>query len=134
MKMHFRVLMAVLPAGLFLTQAGADENFFGYSYMADALPKGKWEVEQWITSRMGKESGTFAGNDFRTEIEHGFTDRLQGSLYLNYNYFYVKNAQASSGPLDDRNRFGISGVSSEWKYQLRSPYKDSFGLMLYLEP
>jgi len=134
MKIRNKMLMAALTAGLSLIQANADENLFGYSYTADVLPKGKWEVEQWITSRIGKESGAFAGNDFRTEIEHGFTDRLQGSLYLNYNYFYVKNAVATSGPLEDRNRFGVSGVSSEWKYQLLSPYKDSFGFTLYLEP
>src|SRR6267154_1586893 len=120
MKMTSRILMAALTAGLYLSRAKADENLFGYSYTSDVLPKDKWEAEQWITSRSGKESGTFAAADFRTEIEHGFTDRLQGSLYLNYNYFYVKNAVASSRPLNDRNRFAVSGVSSEWKYQFLS--------------
>jgi hypothetical protein len=124
--------VALLLAGV--ARVRADENLFGYTYTADVLPKCKWEAEQWITERLGKESGTFAATDFRTEIEYGFTDRLQGSLYLNYNYFYVRDAQASSGPLDDRNQFGVSGVSSEWKYQLLSPYKDSFGFTLYLEP
>jgi hypothetical protein len=126
--------VAALTAGLYLSRANADENLFGYSYTSDVLPKGKWEAEQWITSRSGKESGTFTAADFRTEIEHGFTDRLQGSLYLNYNYFYIKNTVASSGSLNDLNRFAVSGVSSEWKYQLLSPYKDSLGLTLYLEP
>jgi uncharacterized protein DUF6662 len=132
------ILPAWLFAGLALClgtiEARADENLFGYTYTADVLPKGKWELEQWVTDRIGKESGSFSATDFRTEIEYGFTDRLQGSLYLNYNYFYVHKAVASSGPLDDRDRFGISGISSEWKYQLLSPYKDSFGLTLYLEP
>jgi hypothetical protein len=132
MKLNLRLVLVTLAAGLSL--ASADENFFGYSYTADVLPKGNWEVEQWITSRIGKQSGTFVGNDFRTEIEYGFTDRLQGSLYLNYNYFYIKNAQASSESLNDRNRFGVSGVSSEWKSQLLSPYKDNFGFTLYVEP
>lgn len=112
----------------------ADEQFFGYTYISEVLPKGKWELEQWVTERTGKESGTFSATDFRTELEHGFTDRLQGSLYLNYNYYYVHDAVASSGALDDRNRFGINGVSSEWEYQLLSPYKNSFGFTLYLEP
>jgi len=112
----------------------ADENLFGYTYTADVLPKGKWEVEQWITSRIGKQSGTFVGNDFRTEIETGLTDRLQGSLYLNYNYFYVNNASSSSGPIEDKNKFGINGTSAEFKYQVLSPYKDVVGLALYLEP
>ncbi len=112
----------------------ADENVFGYAYTTEVLPKGRWEVEQWVTSRVGKDSGTFVGTDLRTEIETGLTDRLQGSLYLNSNHTYARNAQGSSGPIDDRNRFGVSGTSLELKYQVRSPIKDSFGLALYLEP
>lgn len=112
----------------------ADENLFGYTYTADVLPKGKWELEQWATGRVGKETGTFFGGDFRTEIETGITDRLQGSLYLNYNYHYSHNAVGSSGAIDDVNRFGISGTSAEFKYQVLSPFKDPIGLALYLEP
>jgi len=129
-----KVILALLAVGLSLAQARADENLFGYTYTSDVLPKGKWELEQWVTSRMGKESGRFLGMDLRTEIETGVTDHLQASLYLNYNYFNINDAVASSGPLDDRNRFGVSGTSAEFKYQLLSPYKDSFGLALYLEP
>lgn len=115
-------------------RARAHEQLFGYTYLSEVLPKGKWEIEQWLTDRIGKQSGDFSATDFRTELEHGFTDRLQGSIYLNYNYYYVHNAMAGSGPLDNQNRFGIDGVSSEWMYQLFSPYKDSLGFTLYLEP
>jgi hypothetical protein len=124
----------LLTGPLSLAEVHADENLFGYTYLSDVLPKGKWELEQWATSRIGKESGTFIGSDFRTELEYGFSSRLQGSLYLNYNQFYIHHARSSSGPLDNQNFFDVSGVSSEWKYQLLSPYKDSFGLTLYLEP
>lgn len=134
----FTIERAWIMTGLALlagaSRTKADENLFGYTYTADVLPKGKWEAEQWITDRIGKESGTFSATDFRTEIEYGFTDRLQGSIYLNYNYFYVHDAMASSGPLENRNFFGVNGTSSEWKYQVLSPFKDSFGFTLYLEP
>ena len=125
-----RLLSTVSCAGIVAfssTAARADENPFGYTYTADVLPKGKWELEHWMTGRIGKETGSFLGTDFRTEIETGLTDHLQASLYLNYNYFYIKNATASSGPLENKNRFGISGTSAEFKYQVLSPYKDSFG-------
>jgi Family of unknown function (DUF6662) len=112
----------------------ADENLFGYTYTADVLPRGKWEVEQWVTGRIGKQSGNFLGTDLRTEIETGLTDRLQASLYLNYNYFYAHNAVTSEGPIDNKNFFGVSGTSAEFKYQVLSPYKDRFGMALYLEP
>ena len=125
-----------VAAGLLLgaTVVQADENPFGYLYATDVLPKGKWEVEQWVTTRHGKESGTFFAADLRTEIEYGITDKLQGALYLNYNYFNLHNAQGSSGPFANRNRFGVSGTSAEFKYQVLSPYKDSFGLAFYVEP
>jgi len=130
------VAASIVGAGLCVatSQSRADENLFGYTYTSDVLPKGKWEVEQWVTGRVGKEHGDFLGTDLRTEIETGLTDRLQASLYLNYNYFYSDNASTSEGPIKDRNFFGISGTSAEFKYQLLSPYKDSFGLALYLEP
>src|SRR5438105_10602085 len=131
---YHKLILGLLAGALCLVQTRADENLFGYAYTADVLPKGKWEIEQWATARVGKKSGTFVATDLRTEVERGFTDRLQGSLYLNYNYFYIHDAIASSGPIEDRNRFGISGVSTEWKYQLFSPFKDSFGFTLYLEP
>ena len=35
------------------SQMRADENLFGYTYTADVLPRGKWELEQWITDRIG---------------------------------------------------------------------------------
>ena len=136
MKRLHRRFISCAGLGLFLCAAAlrADENPFGYSYTTDVLPKGKWELEQWVTGRVGKESGSFAGTDFRTEIETGLTDRLQAALYLNYNYFYIRNAKGSSESLHNRNRFGVSGTSVEFKYQVLSPYKDAFGLAFYLEP
>jgi hypothetical protein len=126
---------ALVIAGILCTTGlDADENLFGYTYTADVLPKGKWELEQWATTRVGKESGSFAATDLRTELEYGFTERIQGSLYLNYSYFHVHEAVAGGERLADRDRFGVSGVSSEWKYQLLSPFKDAFGLTFYLEP
>jgi hypothetical protein len=116
------------------SQTRADENLFGYTYTADVLPKGKWEVEQWVTGRIGKQSGDFLNTELRTEIETGLTDRLQASLYLNYNYFYVHNAVTSEGPIGNKNFLGVSGTSAEFKYQVLSPYKDKFGMALYLEP
>jgi hypothetical protein len=132
--MNKRILLSLSLLTACVAAARADENLFGYTYMADVLAKGKWELEQWATARIGKESGDFLGTDLRTEIEYGFTDRLMGSLFFHYNYFYAHDAMATSGPLDNKNSFNVNGVSSEWKYQVLSPYKDSFGFALYLEP
>ncbi len=132
MKQALWIAVAALMA--VETELCADENLFGYTYTADVLPKGKWEVEQWATARIGKQAGDFLGTDLRTEIETGLTDRLQASLYLNYNYFYVRNARGSSDMFDNKNYFGVSGTSAEFKYQVLSPFKDVIGLAFYLEP
>ena len=124
--------------GLALTVATAPllahEEPFGYLRGAQTEAKGEWELTQWTTARVGKESGRYLGLDLRTELEYGLTDRLQAALYLLTDYHYTKDAVGSSGPFDDRNRFGLNGTSAELKYQLRDPFKESFGFSLYFEP
>ena len=84
---HSPSLLSLAIAALALTtlaaNAKADENYFGYTYGSETLPKGHWEIYQWATARSGKADGSYHAVDLQTEIEHGFTDRLQGSLYFN---------------------------------------------------
>ena len=48
--MRFRLALA--PIFLFsFTIASADEAIFAWTYTTDLLPKGRWEFEQWVTSR-----------------------------------------------------------------------------------
>lgn len=108
----------------------ADENYFGYTYGSETLPKGHWEVYQWATSRTGKADGSYSAVDLQTEFEHGFTDRLQGSFYLNA----VKHDISNVTDFSDRDQFRFNGVQGSLKYSLKSPYKDGYGLAVYLEP
>ena len=74
-----RILAVVAAAGLATlgaTAAQADENYFGYTYSADTLAKGASEVELWATDRRGKGEGHYDAQDYRIELEHGFTNRL----------------------------------------------------------
>jgi hypothetical protein len=116
-----------------------DENLFGYSYGSETMPKGGWEAYLWSTWRTDKGNGKYDAVDLRAEIEHGFTDRFQASLYLNGQYLSTKD----TGPIDDetgafkipnQSGFNFTGAQVELKWALLSPYKDSFGLALYLEP
>ena len=108
----------------------ADENYFGYTYGSETLPKGHSEVYQWVTSRTGKADGTYRALDLQTEIEHGFTDRLQGSLYLNA----IQHDISQVSNFSDRDQFRFNGFQAALKYSLKSPYKDGYGLAVYLEP
>jgi hypothetical protein len=62
----------------------ADEPLFGFTYTTDLLPKGKFEVEQWSTTRFTKATGDFWLQENRTEFEYGVNDRFQLSVYGDY--------------------------------------------------
>jgi hypothetical protein len=130
-KLQFLQTLNVMAlfAGL-LVGLHADENYFGYTYGSETLPKGRWEIYQWATSRLDKADGSYAALDLQTEIEHGFTDRLQGSFYLNA----VKHDVSGVTGFSDRDQFRLNGFQGSLKYSLKSPYKDGYGLAVYLEP
>jgi hypothetical protein len=113
--------------------AHADERLFGFSYEADLLPKGGLEYEQTVTNYNGQAQGIFNRWQIAQELEYGFTGRLSGSLYLNFNDEYTSVNGPAAGT-QTSEEFSFDGLSSEWKYQVLSPLRDVFGLVLYLEP
>lgn len=115
----------------FTSLASADERHFTYSYEADSiLPKGHWELEQWVTLRAGKEDGQFDRWDFREEVEYGLTDRLTTALYFNFNDIHSDGVPGR----EDEDGMNFDGISSEWKYMLLSPHLYPVGVLLYFEP
>lgn len=120
-------------AGLAATPAYADEQYFGYTYSAETLARGASEAELWVTDRRGKESGHFDAQDYRIELEHGFTDRLTIAGYANFASHHIRNIEPDDDDDIDRD-FAFRGLSAEFKYNVLSPYKDGFGLTLYAEP
>lgn len=108
----------------------ADENVFGYTYGSETLPAGRSELYQWATWRTGKVDGSYHALDLQTELEHGFTDRLQGSVYLNLVQHHIAGVTDFTG----RDQFRPNGLQGAIKYALSSPYKESLGVALYFEP
>ncbi len=128
-----RYLLVALLAGTFgATSAQADERYFGYVYSAEVMPKGETEAEVWATDRRGKEEGHYDAQDYRLELEHGFTDRLTVAGYLNFVSHHIRGLEPDLEDIDRDFRF--QGASAEFKYNILSPYKDGFGLTLYAEP
>ncbi len=121
----FFLVLAFAAAG-----ARADENYFGYSYGSETLPKGAFEAYSWTTWRTSKGAGSYNALDLKQEIEYGITDRWQASLYLNERYHDIDGV----GSPKDRDQFGFQGVQVSTKYAFLSPYKDLFGFALYAEP
>lgn len=126
-----------LAAMIAAAPALAGENPFGYLYTAETTPAGHWEYEQWNTLRTGKARGSYSAFDLRNEVETGVTDRLSLSLYLNSSYLRTRGTydpEDATAAMKDRSEFQVNGFSAEAVYRLLSPYKDAFGLALYLEP
>ena len=126
--------VCVICALLTARSALADERFFTYIQDADVIPKGGWEFEQWVTFRKGYLEGNHQFDqflwDFREEMEYGFTDKLSGSMYLN---FQQEQIVAQESGLADSSKFSFKGVSAEVKYQLLNPFTDPVGIALYFE-
>lgn len=113
--------------------ASADENLLGYTVGADTLPQGTGEAYLFVTQHSGKRQGDYSAQYFRGELEYGFTDRLNGAVYLNA-YRHDYSGDPVPGEIDgSRNEIQFSGFSTELKYMVTSPYKDPIGIALYGE-
>lgn len=144
-KAAFETLKLCFSLILFSVQANASEPLFGYMYTTDLLPKGKFEIEQWITDREGQAQGHFHHFDMSTEVEYGVSDSFQVAFYLKYMYAN-ESANSVAGKTEgieipfDRDssqpysQFRFDGVSLELMYRALSPYTDPVGLAFYLEP
>ena len=155
-----RTWLALLLLGCLLPcrKASAGEETFAWTYTTDLVPKGKMELEHKMTTRLGKEHGTYRAWDFREELEYGVTDRFQAALYFNHHYAKASNSVPSEDPNNPGRRlaetyetggedvhpghdpavpfssYHFDSVSGEFIYRLLSPYKDPIGVALYMEP
>jgi hypothetical protein len=136
------VAAAVAWALVLGVAAHADENYFGYSYGTETLPKGRWELYNWLSWRHDKGGGDYDALDLKQEIEYGITDRFQASLYLNEAYHAIHDSapfeEGEDGEREsefpNRHEFAFQGVQTSFKYAFLSPYKDPLGLAVYVEP
>jgi hypothetical protein len=121
--------LSILTSLLVPIALHADEQLFGSTRGAETLPQGKAEVYQFITLRTGKDAGTYRGWDFDTEVEYGFTDKLQGSFAITQHGFHIRG----NSELDDDDSYHFGGWEASLKYNLRSPFKDPVGISVRLE-
>jgi len=113
----------------------ADENLLNYIKGAEVQPKGTWELYQWFTLRQDKGVGSYSGQDYQTEIEHGFNDKLAGAFYLNGQGINTQGLLVDAYiPKDEKYGFKPSGVALSLKYNFLSPIKNGIGVSLYAEP
>lgn len=130
-----RIVPALAAGAILLTRAAplaAAAPDFGYVYTAETEEHGETEVSLWATDRRGKGEGHYDAQDYRLEVEHGFSDRFQASAYVNFAGHHARGLAGEFEPVD--RGFGFQGFSAEFIYQLRSPEHDHLGIALYAEP
>jgi len=126
MKVAKPILLSFLALA---ATASADENLFGWVRGAETLPKGHFDLYETVTFRTGKNVGEYRGFDSDTEVEYGFTDRLQASISVVNRYIYSHG----NDELDNTNHFTFGGFEAAVKYRILSPFKDPVGLAVRLE-
>lgn len=115
------VVFSALPAH-------ADDRPFITLYTTDLEPAGETEFEQGLRWYSGHAGESFQEVVAESEVEHGFTDNFQGSLYLTYDW---SRTRSLGGPA---NSADFVGTKAEFIYRVLSPYIDPIGLGLYFEP
>lgn len=120
---------ALVP--LLSMESRADENLFGWSKGSETLPSGHLDLYQFTTLRTGKAAGDGSYNayDLETEIEYGYTDKLQLALSVAQNYF-SGSALESDGDGLTQTGYRFGGVAVAGKYRFTSPFIDGYGLAL----
>lgn len=102
-------LIAAALAALTLPAAQATEAVFSETYLAETLPKGAKELEQWVSYRDKKSQGTYRLWQYRTEFEYGVTDRWTIAMYANS---YAVTAQNNNSAAS-RNNYTAVGDGDE---------------------
>jgi opacity protein-like surface antigen len=123
---HRFLLISLSSATFLVLPVRGDENYFGYSYGSENLPKGKWELYSWTTGRFGKGTGSYSAFDLKQEVEYGVTDRFQIALEWKENHTYFTGGagqeSADSNTPVWRNRFSNE---TEWE-RPRPSHGESF--------
>lgn len=126
-------LLGALAANLVAAAHGTD-RLFTYSYEPETMPQGAWEIEQWLTARLGRNAAVgrrdYRRFDLRQELEYGLTDSYTLSLYVNTKQQSYRDPAAGA----DYSRFIWQGISLENKILLLNPAEHAVGLSLYFEP
>jgi hypothetical protein len=116
----------------FAAPAHADENPFVYNYTADVEEPGETEAAFWATDRRGKAEGHYDAQDYRLELEHGFSERFSASAYVNFSSHHISGLDPDLASV--HRDFAFQGISAEFKYKLLDDEKDGIGFTVYAEP
>lgn len=132
MKSTIRCGAAVLAAWAVSSEiAKADEQLLGYVRGAETIPKGGWEIYQFVTWRGDKGVGTYNAVDTVTEVEYGVTDRFNAAFALKTLSIDTSGLVIDAYiPGPEHYALKPSGVELEAKYNFMKPAVAPVGLSM----
>lgn len=110
----------------------AEGRLFATTYEAEVPAQGTAEFEQAVTNLSGHATGVFSRWKLAEELEYGFTPRVSGAIYLNFNQVYSSLADPLLGT-QTQAVFAFDGVSTEWKYLLLDGDHAPLAMVAYFE-
>lgn len=132
MRLNFKYLLGL---GLMISAVGrADENFLGYVKGAETLPAKAIEVYQIVTTRNGKNLGSYRAINTETEVEYGITPKFSAEASLSMQSIRTQGIVLDGYvPKDESYGLKPSGISAGFKYNFLSPVTEVVGLSTYFE-
>lgn len=133
MPLPIRIIPILFLTLFSIKSVRADENLFGYLKGAETLPKGSWEIYQFLTSRSDKGKGRYQAYDSKTEIEYGVTDRFTLGFSFKMQATQIDNLLIDAYiPKNINSGLKPSGIEGAIKYNFLSAAKDDLGLSTYI--
>jgi hypothetical protein len=126
--MIWRFVKSVIALATVSTTCQADEYLWSFVRNSQVLPAGELELVTLNTFRFDKNVGNFFAWDSQYELEYGVTDRWLISGVVLFQQFNFKNIPFDPFTDLEVNDFVFSGFNLNTKYNILSPFKDSFGL------
>lgn len=132
-KLTVLLVAAIVSA---VPQVQAEENLWLYARGTDTRPQGSLEIKASDIFRTGKAASDYDFHDFRVEAEYGVTDRLTvGAEVMIFSHDYEVRDEDLEPYIETQGGLGsrfkdtqYGGFELALKYNVKSPYIDSYGL------
>lgn len=123
---HSAVLLSAAALLLATSVARADDQPFLTMDATDIEPEHAYELEQNFSWNTGMSHRAFSEFEGETEIEYGWSDKLQLAAATSYAWAYEHDHTFPASPSETGSEWG--GIEGEAVYQAMNVYFDPIGL------
>lgn len=133
------LVASLLGALLAAPEARAGDRHFAFAREPAVLEAGDAKLSAWTTARVGRED-YYSAIDQRLQFGLGLLPNLEASLFSNFSSVTQVTRTSlpgqpglSAGYAHRDSSFGLTSISTEWRYKLTDPIADPLGFALSVE-